>query len=332
MRRRSFGDFWFVIFFFFIFAGSGVLPLILLFGLTGFVVYKAIQSANKNQNINSSNNSRTTNSYGYTERKNGNTHTSSDLAKINVFLRKHFKAHNSLDLSNGIELIPRTDHFSSLSSLDVYRNGSKVGTINEYRNKYGTAYDDLFDELLKMATSTNITKETTIVDAEIVENDENQKEVKPQETVKETPISKSQSFINQINALNDDIPHEDISNGLYETCALLKQVQILENKFPDSSKKLNKMYEYYLPYLVKILQSYENLQTVKSDPNYEKSVDQLTRTIKSINEALNNIIPTLSDSDFTNLSVDMATLEALLQKDGLTGGMDSVESAASKKQ
>ena len=60
-------------------------------------------------------------------------------------------------------------------------------------------------------------------------------------------------------------------------------------------------------------------------------MDQLSRTIKSINEALNNIIPTLSDSDFTNLSVDMATLEALLQKDGLTGGMDSVESSATKK-
>lgn len=332
MRRKPFGDFWFVIFLFFVLGGSGVLPGLLLFAIMGFVVYKAIQSANKNQNNNSFNRSYTR-SYGYTERKNGNVHTSSDLAKINVFLRKYFKAHNSLFVLDGLELIPRTDKYSSLSSLDVYRNGSRIGTINEYRNKYGQAYDELFDALLKLATSENSVKQTTIVDAEIVDNstEKPKQETEIKQEVKETPISKSQKYINEINALNDDIPHEEISNGLYETCALLKQVQILENKFPDSAKKLDKMYEYYLPYLVKILHTYENLQTVKSDPNYEKSVDQLTRTIKSINEALNNIIPTLSDSDFTNLSVDMATLEALLQKDGLTGGMDSVESTATKK-
>ncbi len=328
MRRRPIGDFWFIIFIFFMLGGSGFLPGLLLVGLMGFVVYKAIQSANNSQNDNSFRRSYTR-SYGYTERKNGNIHTSSDLAKINVFLRKYFKSHNSLFVLDDIELIPRTDRYSTLSSLDVYRNGNKIGTINEYRNKYGQAYDELFDALLKLATSENTVKETPIVDAEIVENNA-PKEEKKEEVVKETPISKSQKFINEINALNEDIPHEDISNGLYETCALLKQVQILENKFPDSAKKLDKMYEYYLPYLVKILRTYENLQTVKSDPNYEKSVDQLTRTIKSINEALNNIIPTLSDSDFTNLSVDMATLEALLQKDGLTGGMDSMESTAKK--
>ncbi len=330
MRRKPFGDFWFVIFLFFIIGGSGILPGLILFGIMAFVIYKAIQSANNQSNSNPFRRSYTR-SYGYTERKNGTVHTASDLAKINVFLRKYFRAHNSLFVLDGLELIPRTDKYSSLSSLDVYRNGSRIGTINEYRNKYGAAYDELFDALLKLATSENTTKETTIVDAEIVENNASKKEPEVKQEVKETPISKSQKFINEINALNDDIPHEEISNGLYETCALLKQVQILENKFPDSAKKLDKMYEYYLPYLVKILHTYENLQTVKSDPNYEKSVDQLTRTIKSINEALNNIIPTLSDSDFTNLSVDMATLEALLQKDGLTGGMDSMESTATKK-
>ena len=329
MRRKS-GDIWWFIFLFFIFGGSGILPGLILFGLMAFVVYKAIQSANNNQNINSSYRRTNTNSYGYAERKSGNSRTSSDLAKINVFLRKYFKSHNSLDLPDGIELIPRTERFSSLSSLDVYRHGDRVGTINEFRNKYGEAYDKVFDTLLSKATSSQTAKGPTIVEAEIVDNAP-KTEIKPEPEVKSAPVSNSQRFIVQLNSLNEDIPDENISNGLYETCALLKQVQILENKFPDSAKKLDKMYEYYLPYLVKILQSYEYLLTVKTDPNYEKSVDQLSRTIKSINEALNNIIPTLSDSDFTNLSVDMATLEALLQKDGLTGGMDSVESSATKK-
>ena len=52
MRRKS-GDIWWFIFLFFIFGGSGILPGLILFGLMAFVVYKAIQSANNNQNINS---------------------------------------------------------------------------------------------------------------------------------------------------------------------------------------------------------------------------------------------------------------------------------------
>lgn len=330
MGRKS-GNIWWFVFLFFIFGGSGLLPGLLLFGLMAFVVYKAIQSANNNQSINTSRRRTNTYSYGYAERKNGNSRTSSDLAKINVFLRKYFKEHNSLDLPDGIELIPRIARFSSLSSLDVYLYGDRVGTINEFRNKYGEAYDKVFDTLLSKATSSQTAEGPTIVEAEIVD-DAPKTEMKSEPEVKSTSVSNSQRFITQLNSLNEDIPEENISNGLYETCALLKQVQLLENKFPDSAKKLDKMYDYYLPYLVKILQSYENLQTVKTDPNYEKSVDQLSRTIKSINEALNNIIPTLSDSDFTNLSVDMATLEALLQKDGLTGGMDSAESSVTEKQ
>ena len=138
MRHKS-GDIWWFVFLFFVFWVSGILPGLFLFGLMAFVVYKAIQSANNNQNINSSR--RYTNAYGYAERKSGNSRTSSDLAKINVFLRKYFKSHNSLDLPDDIELIPRTERFSSLSSLDVYRHGDRVGTINEFRNKYGEAYD-----------------------------------------------------------------------------------------------------------------------------------------------------------------------------------------------
>jgi hypothetical protein len=44
-----------------------------------------------------------------------------------------------------------------------------------------------------------------------------------------------------INDLNDDIPDDEISTSLYETTALLKQIQYFEEKFPDSHKKLDKL-------------------------------------------------------------------------------------------
>ena len=157
--------------------------------------------------------------------------------------------------------------------------------------------------------------EDSIIDVEVTEA----KKPEPQPKKKEAPAPKtSQGFIDQISQLNDDIPDEAISNGLYETCALLKQIQILEEKFPGSSDKLKKLYEYYLPILVRILRQYDNLQAAQMDPSYEETKEKLGRTITLINDAMKTIISSLTDQDFINLSADISTLEAVLQKDGLT--------------
>ena len=127
------------------------------------------------------------------------------------------------------------------------------------------------------------------------------------------------SFREQINALNDGIPDEEISNGLYETAALLKQLDDLERTFPKQKGKLKKLYSNYLPYLVGILQQYTRMQNVQTDANYEQNVQSLKDTISHINSAMKDrLIPAMSESDSINLSADMSTLEAMLRKDGMT--------------
>ncbi len=323
MRRRSSGDIWFFLILFFIFGGTGFIPLLFIAGMVFLIMHYVLKNSGQDQAASN----RATYSYGYNERRQGNVHTASDLAKINVFLRKYFRSNTRLNMPNDIQLLVRTGKYNTLSNLDVYRSGTRIGTLNEFRSRYGDLYDSMFDTLLAMANNSYTAPKQEIIEAEIVEQPTVQvkQEKRAEEKKKAEPKKeekRAQYFIEQINDLNNNIPDEEISNGLYETAALLKQVDILEKKFPDSAVKMNKMYEYYLPYMTKILNHYENIQTVKSDINYERNVEQLKSTIRSINEALNNIIPSMSDSDFTNLSADMATLEALLQKDGLTGGMD----------
>ncbi|MBR2824728.1 MAG: hypothetical protein IKE51_00440 [Solobacterium sp.] len=328
MRRRTFGDYWFLFVLFIIFSGSGLLPLAIIFGAFFAVMYAAVKAANRTTVSNTNAYRRKTNSYGYTQRKTGNAHTAADLAKINVYLRKYFRTNTQLEMPNGIELFLRTDSYSNLNNLDVYRNGTRIGTLNEFRNRYKDLYDSLFETLLAMSKSAQKAGDVEIVDAEIEEATQTKKKKTTQKETANTTekaSTKAKQFMEGINSLNNDIPDEEISNGLFETSALLKQIDMLETKFPESSKKMQKMYDYYLPYLTRILQQYTNLQTVKSDANYERNVEQLKGTIKSINEALNTIIPSMSDSDFTNLSADMATLEALLRKDGLTGGIEMTE-------
>ncbi len=219
----------------------------------------------------------------------------------------------------------RTSRYNTLSNLDVYINGRHYGTINEFRNSNRQMYDTMFETLLAMAEDSTRRHEAEVVDAEYVSPAEKKEQKKETKKAEEPEETKSSYYIRKINDNNANIPDEEITNALYETSALLKQIELLEKKFPDSAAKMQKMYDYYLPYLVKILDNFENLQTVKSDQNYERNVEQLKGTVHSINEALGTIIPTMSDSHFTDLSADMATLEALLKKEGLTGGMDITE-------
>ena len=326
MRRRSSGNLWFWLIFFLILGGGEFLPLMFIVAGIWAITYALVQAANRSQNNTGTINNRRTNRYGYTERVNGNAHSASDLAKINVFLRKQFRNSSSLTMADGLELVLRTQRYNTLSNLDVYINGRHYGTINEFRNSNRQMYDTMFDTLLAMAEDSTRRQDAEIVDAEYVSPAEKAKEKPKSEPKKETvEETKSAYFIRKINDNNANIPDEEITNSLYETCALLKQIQLLEKKFPESAEKMQKMYDYYLPYMVKILDNFENLQTIKSDTNYDKNVNQLKSTVKSINEALETIIPTMSDSHFTDLSADMATLEALLKKEGLTGGMDISE-------
>ena len=62
---------------------------------------------------------------------------------------------------------------------------------------------------------------------------------------------------------------------------------------------------------------------------------QKTKTIALINQAMKTIISSMTDQDFINLSADISTLEAVLQKDGLAGDtgmeMPSGENEDSRK-
>ena len=118
-----------------------------------------------------------------------------------------------------------------------------------------------------------------------------------------------------------------MKEALYKTRALLLQVEELEKSFPESKDKLRKLYEYYLPYLISILEKFAKVQVSKMNDDYDGSKDKLIRTVSLVNEAMENMISNMNDEDFMELNADMSTLEAILKKDGLTndGRMESMK-------
>ena len=322
MRRRSNNNWIWWIFLIMIFGSGSIFPLLLIAGVVAAIAFAAVNESNKRDTSYEQSYRR-----GYTRSgtysRTGtastvDTFTASETAKINVYLRRWFNSHRAIAVKNNLSLRLHGTRYASLSSLDVYRDGQYICSMDEFRRRYPDSYENILKELLKNASNNDYSR-SEVIDAEVVETApvrEEKPAKKPEE--KKEPLKTSRYYIDEITSLNNDIPDEEITNGLYETVLLLKQINDLEAKFPKSASKLKKLYEYYLPILLRILKQYENLQTAKYDPSYEDTRKKLTRTITLINDAMKTIISSMTDQDFINLSADISTLEAVLQKDGLT--------------
>ena len=314
MRNRGNGSFIWIIFLIFIFSGGlgALFPLLLIIGVVMAITMGAVQTSNRQESIRNESYRRTENYYRAGSAK---KYSAAQMAKINVYLRSWFRTRRSLPIGSNIDLRIHGERYASLASLDVYRNNSYICSLSDFGRRYPDSYNEILKELASLSEQGHAASDE-VIDVEATDSVREQKKEEPKKEEKKT--KGSQEFIDEINRLNDDIPDENISNGLYETCALLKQIQTLEERFPASKDKLRKLYEYYLPILVRILKQYDNLQAAQTDPSYETTKEKLTRTITLINDAMKTIISSLTDQDFINLSADISTLEAVLQKDGLT--------------
>jgi hypothetical protein len=338
---RHLSGFWILFIFFFLFGFSGsLIPLIMIIGVIGVIMAKAVKSSQENEYTNREASSRrqTVNRYGMSDTK----HSADKKARVNAYLLKRFRSGDrAISLTSGSHNIVLTladGKFSSLDALEVDCDGHYFKTVADFRRNYGEIYDQLFDTLLTMEANDVAIVQPTVVDVDYVPKTE--PTVRPsasgkpagstkksgQETVKPAAPNDAESFREVINTLNDNIPDEEISNNLYETSALLKQLSDLERAFPEQKGKLKKLYSNYLPYLVGILQQYTKMQHVQTDANYEQNVESLKNTINHLNSAMKDrLIPAMSESDSINLSADMSTLEAMLRKDGMTVDDDIME-------
>lgn len=352
MGRRSNNGSWFWIIFLLIFVPSIIedfLPLLaIVLGLWAVIALIRNSSSAQNETHRGtrfSGRSRTRYTSGDT------LHSADKKARVNVYLMKRYRTTRTVELVvNGthILLTNPNDNFRSMEQLQVSMGRKRYANMENFRAANGDLYNCMFDALLDLAknasegsaaysmdfASTNTNTSGPVVDAEFVKSgerfaDDTDTSVHSKDTgaaqnaAKDVPHSRAEKFRETINELNNDIPDEAISNSLYETSALLKQLGELEEKFPKSSDKLTKLYETYLPYLIQILRQYTKMQNVATDPNYKENEENLKKTINHINAAMRErLIPSMSEYDSSNLAADMNTLDAMLRRDGMSDEND----------
>ncbi len=312
-KPKDSNSWWIYIFMFFIFGGGGILagllPLAIL-ALIGYVIYMAASNNTRSTKYKSAYDSSKIRSYrnnyftsNYTTYRPDNT---MQMEKINRKLAFYFENNTKLNVINDISLRLKSDAYVNLNSLNVYIKDQYVCSFDDFKNKY----PDIYDQIINWITIFDEEKVVSpVIDAEV------------KETISATKpfASKAEEFIEKINDLNTEIPDEGISEGLYESSALLKQISDIESKFPTNSEKLDKLYEYYLPMLIKNLSQYKSLQAAQTNASFEETKLKLQKNVTLINEAMKTITASLCEEDFINLSADISTLESLLKKDGLAG-------------
>lgn len=226
-------------------------------------------------------------------------------------MSKYFENNQQINIDDETYLKVTDKDNVDLDTVDIYMRNEYIGTLKDYYNAYPYAFNALANELTKYLNKKNSTKTATTTVAK-----EEQQQTK-------TEIKKDSAYyIKQFSELQKNISNQQINEGLNESIEYLRQIKKTEDEFSDSRSKTGKLYQYYLPMLNDILENYIRLKKNGSDSADSKaSEDRLLKTIVLINGALKTISSSLVEDYYTEMNVDMRTLESILKKDGLVDEM-----------
>lgn len=307
-RGQRMKNSWIFILFFIIFVSGGwagfLIPLFVF-----YIIFKSITGSNNRSRMNQS------------DRRQNRSQSRSRLSgrqseMVNDALTEYFRTHEKLPLLEEISLRPEKAEYSGLKYLTILKGDDCISSLDDFGDRYPKLYNEILRLLVEFARQPQTQSRPEVKKEQSAAP--KPESVKPEPKAEDPALNQAEAYIEKINFLNTEISNESITNGLYQTCALLKHLAISEKKFPENKDKLDKLYQYYLPILTDILENYKNLNdAASSHEDFREAEDRLNKTIILINEAMKTISSTMAEDDLMNLSADMTTLEALLKKDGL---------------
>ena len=232
--------------------------------------------------------------------------TNPNEAKFIKALDNHFKSDARLLFDQETYLTPLSEGPITLDNVGIYMRDEYISTLSEYKIAFPNSYNTFVDMILNYTSSRNASRSKPVSNT-------------PKETqTKSTYLKDAQYYIDSLSKMNESIDQETITEHLNKSVQYLSQIRDIEKTFPKSKDKTTKLYQYYLPMLLDILENYKRLSVGSTQSKeFKENEDRLLKTLVLINGALDTLTHTLLEEYYTESSVDMKTLEALLKKDGL---------------
>lgn len=120
-----------------------------------------------------------------------------------------------------------------------------------------------------------------------------------------------ESYLNKIESI-------EIKALIKEIIESLEKIVDYVEEHDMSINKVTKIFEYYIPMLLKGLSSYDQYEEIKqTNQSIEKLLEQIKQSLIMVNNALKEKYLQLNQNQIFDVSSDLAALETLLHQDGL---------------
>ena len=220
-------------------------------------------------------------------------------------MNSYFDRNDSYTVTTQLNIRARRE-ISSVKDMDVYFENTRLCSLYEFGQSHPSEYNKIIKSLLEFSKRKTQSKSTKVADEKGVSRHESEQ------------LSKAEQYARKVDDLNNQIPDYRISLKLDRTAGLLRQIGTLQAKGDGSDlTSVQKLYDYYMPMLVDILESFNQLQNQTMHQDHDATVDKVSSVIDTINDSMVTIVNEMNDEDFINLNADLNTLETLLKNDGL---------------
>lgn len=180
--------------------------------------------------------------------------------------------------------------------------------------------DDLQDMLDKGVLTTgylDLSRDLLVLSADGIPDEEPAAKAEPEPE----PAQDDNAILARIRAVNDAIPDPVMSEKIDRIEEITGKILDYQRQNPGKGSQLRSFLNYYLPTTLKILNSYAQLdaQGVEGE-NITAAKKRIEGMMDKVVEGFENQLDKLFADSAMDISSDVAVLEQMLEKDGLSGG------------
>ena len=152
--------------------------------------------------------------------------------------------------------------------------------------------------------------------------DGNGLEEAPAPKAESQPAPKTQeedAILAEIRAVNNAVANEKLSAQIDQIGTITAKILDYQRSHPDSAPQLHSFLSYYLPTTLKILRAYGQLEAQEvSGENITAAMERIEGMMDKVVEGFERQLDLLFQGDAMDITADVAVLERMLAKDGLS--------------
>ncbi len=133
-------------------------------------------------------------------------------------------------------------------------------------------------------------------------------------------LMEGQKYLQALKKANWEIRGEVISAKLVRLEKVIGEIFETIEQHPEQIDEMQKFMEYYLPTTVKLVDAYKDFDQVEiQGENIKTAKEEIEKTLDTINDAFETLLDDLYQDTAFDVTTDASVLQAMLEKEGLTG-------------